>query len=235
MQKEQFQKIMEILTERTDLCQHYLGELLIGEKKLSQFTIEDAASLKRFCVKEEQIMTDMAMVDLYHIIGMGNLAPSQMMKFVYAIKKYLSYRPSIKIIRDNLHSIVYVPDIIVKTKYVSKSFDDIVLTSTSSEIVIDDIARDCEKHIDTVAIPGSTKPFNITGTKIQVDTSRLEEFGFALSDALGVPVSYEKMNAKMIEHMPYAGICWIDYNDTTITGKITNTRTFKKIVQYLKS
>ena len=231
MQKEKFQKIMEILTERTTLCQHYLGELLTSEKKLSQLTIDDAVALKNFCVREEQLMTNIAMVDLYHIIGMGDLAPSQMMKFVYAVKKYLSYRPSIKIICHHLHSISPLPDLFVKTKYTSKSFDDIVLTSTSSDIVIDDVVRECP----TMTTPTVEKPFNITGRTIQVNAARLEEFELSLSDALGVPVSYDNMTTKMIKHMSYAGIHWTDYNDTTITGTITNTRTFKKLGQYLKT
>ena len=65
----------------------------------------------------EEIMTKVAMVDLYHIIGMAELTPPQMMKFTYAIQKYLQYRPTIKAIAKHLDSIFELPKIPVETQY----------------------------------------------------------------------------------------------------------------------
>lgn len=110
MEKIEFQKIMDALADRIRLCELHLGDIKTTDD-LSKLSIARAIDLRSFCAAEEEVMTKIVMVDLYHIIGMGKLLPPQMMKFTYAIQKYLQYRPTIKAIAKHLDSIFELPKI----------------------------------------------------------------------------------------------------------------------------
>ena len=95
MKKEEFDLVVSSLQERLDNCEKYLGEIKTTED-LKNITIGQALELRDFCVAEVEKMTKIVMVDLYHVIGMGDLSVPQMMKFVFFFFSYQTKRPNIK-------------------------------------------------------------------------------------------------------------------------------------------
>ena len=139
MKKEEFELVISALQERLDNCEKYLGEIQTTED-LKNITIGQALELKDFCVAEVEKMTKIAMVDLYHIIGMGDLSVPQMMKFIFLMKAYLAYRPNIKSISKGFDSITELPKIPVKTKFKLLALCDLTLTVGEDEEAFEDNA-----------------------------------------------------------------------------------------------
>ena len=139
MKKEEFDLVISALQERLDNCEKYLGEIKTTED-LKNITIGQALELRDFCVAEVEKMTKIAMVDLYHIIGMGDLSVPQMMKFVFMMKAYLAYRPNIKSISKGFDSITELPKIPVKTKFKLLALCDLTLTVGEDEEAFEDNA-----------------------------------------------------------------------------------------------
>ena len=73
-------------------------------------------------------MTEIAMVDSYHIIGMGNLSAVQSTQFTKLLNKYLSYRSDIKAI-SNLGEISNLPKLPTISKFKLLQLGDITLVS----------------------------------------------------------------------------------------------------------
>ena len=139
MKKEEFDLVISALQERLDNCEKYLGEIKTTED-LKNITIGQALELRDFCVAEVEKMTKIVMVDLYHIIGMGDLSVPQMMKFVFMMKAYLAYRPNIKSISKGFDSITELPKIPVKTKFKLLALCDLALTVGEGEEAFEDNA-----------------------------------------------------------------------------------------------
>ena len=95
MIKEDFETILSKLQERVTLCKKYLG-CLEEQNDLNELSVRQVRELKEFCDSELKIQTRILMVDLYHVIGMGNLTVSQTGAFLKIIKEYSDYRPIIK-------------------------------------------------------------------------------------------------------------------------------------------
>ena len=165
MKKEQFDIIMNSLETRIALCKTHLDDIHTT-KDLSAITLARATNLKSFCIAEETVMTNIAMVDLYHVIGMGNLSPTQMMKFIYTIQEYLEYRPTIKSIVKHLDSIMKLPKIPVKTQYKLQGLGGLILVKGEG-FAVD------ESFEDTLI---STLPFSLDGHTIKVDREQLDYF-----------------------------------------------------------
>ena len=139
MKKEEFDLVISALQERLDNCEKYLGEIKTTED-LKNITIGQALELRDFCVAEVEKMTKIVMVDLYHIIGMGDLSVPQMMKFVFMMKAYLAYRPNIKSISKGFDSITELPKIPVKTKFKLLALCDLTLTAGEGKEAFEDNA-----------------------------------------------------------------------------------------------
>ena len=95
MTKELFIKIQTALEAHISSCQLYLSGINTTDD-LKNLTLGQAQELQRFCKAEESAMTKFAQGDLYHLIGMGELTPPQMMKLTYLTKDWLQYRSTIK-------------------------------------------------------------------------------------------------------------------------------------------
>ena len=95
MTKELFIKIQAALEAHVSLCQFHLFGIETTDD-LKKLTLGQAQELQRFCKAEEAAMTKFAQGDLYHLIGMGELTPPQMMKLTYLTKDWLQYRSTIK-------------------------------------------------------------------------------------------------------------------------------------------
>lgn len=221
MKKESFEIIMTELTKRKCLCHSYLNDIQ-STTDLSAVTLARAVELKKFCVEEEHIMTNIVMVDLYHIIGMGELSPVQMMQFTYAIKEYLEYRPVIKAIVKNLDSIMSLPKIPVKTQYKLQGLGGLVLTRGEGPVV-DESAE--------VALYKSL-PFSIDGPTIKVNKDQLDNFILILSTLFKTSFSIEKFKQKSLELKEYAGIQWKEVTESELIGTFKSNELRTKITSY---
>lgn len=246
MKKEEFDLVISALQERLDNCEKYLGEIKTTED-LKNITIKQALELKDFCVAEVEKMTKIAMVDLYHIIGMGDLSVPQMMKFVFMMKTYLSYRPNIKSISKGFDSITELPKIPVKTKFKLLALCDLTLTAGEDEEAFEDNAtieeytelkkvnvkadEEVSEKTDEEQITVWGDCFSIVGQTITVDLGRLGEFSKILTKGTKVKCDLTKLITKIINNKTYFGIEWTDAEDNKATGKLLSSSPLYKLIK----
>jgi hypothetical protein len=187
-----------------------------------------AADLKSFCAAEEELMTKIVMVDLYHIIGMGHLLPPQMMKFTYAIQEYLQYRPTIKAINRGLDSIFNLPKIPVETQFKLLGLGDITLTSGVGDPVVDDASVDDYDQTKR----NTLLPFKIEGRQIRVDLTQFDFFVTLMTNLLKSPISADNLRNKMMTNKEYLGIDWTCYDGYEATGYFKSSDIFTRISGY---
>lgn len=227
MEKEQFQKIMEALSNRLRACTLQLGDIHTTDD-LSRLTLAGAADLKSFCVAEEEVMTRICMVDLYHIIGMGKLTPPQMMKFTYTIQEYLQYRPTIKVIAKHLDSIFDLPKIPVETQYKLQGLGDITLRTDYGDCEVETASVD-----DYLKLKMKDKlPFHIEGHQIKVDMAQFDYFVVLMSNIAKTNVSIDNFKKKLEAHSEYFGIEWTEHNAYEAIGTFKSADMFTRISGY---
>ena len=246
MKKEEFDLVISALQERLDNCEKYLGEIKTTED-LKNITIGQALELKDFCVAEVEKITKIAMVDLYHIIGMGDLSVPQMMKFIFLMKAYLSYRPNIKSISKGFDSMTNLPKIPVKTKFKLLALCDLTLTVGEDEEAFEDNAtvdeytelkkvnvktdeevseKTDEEHVDV-----QSDCFSIVDQTVMVDMGRLGEFHKVLSNLATTPCDFTKLIRRILDHKSYFGIEWIGAENNIAAGKILPSSPLYKLIK----
>ena len=225
MEKEQFQKIMEALNSRLRTCFTQLNDIRSTDD-LSKLTLACAADLKSFCVAEEELMTKICMVDLYHVIGMGKLTPPQMMKFTYAIQEYLQYRPTIKAIAKHLDNIFELPKIPVETQYKLQGLGDIILCSAALEV--DDASVEDYNNIRVA----SKLPFRIEGNKIRVDMTQFDYFCSLITGISKSNISVDNFRKKLGTNGEYLGIEWRECNAYEAVGVFKSADMFTRLSGY---
>lgn len=229
MEKLEFQKIMDALAGRIRLCELHLGEIHTT-KDLGQLTLAQASALKSFCISEEEIMTRIVMVDLYHIIGMGDLTPPQMMKFTYSIREYQKYRPTIKAIANHLDSIFSLPKIPVETQYKLQGLGDLTLYSN----------RECVGEVDDASVNDYDRiknkktllPFRIEGRRIKVDMTQFDFFVTLMANLTKAPLNVENFRKKLATGKEYLGIEWTDCTAYEAIGCFKSADMFTKLSGY---
>ena len=227
MDKIEFQKIMDALADRIRVCELHLSKIKTTAD-LSRLPILRAVDIKNFCVAEEEVMTKIAMVDLYHIIGMAGLTPPQMMKFTYAIQEYLQYRPTIKAIAKHLDSIFELPKIPVETQYKLMGLGDLTLYSNGREGEVDDASvadYDQTKHNNLL-------PYRIEGRRIKVDMSQFDFFVTLMTNITKSPLHADNFAKALAAHKEYLGISWLDCNEHEALGCFKSDDMFKKLSGY---
>ena len=254
MKKEEFDLVISALQERLDNCEKYLGEIQTTED-LKNITIGQALELRDFCVAEVEKMTKIAMVDLYHIIGMGDLSVPQMMKFIFLMKAYLAYRPNIKSISKGFDSMTNLPKIPVKTKFKLLALCDLTLTVGEDEDAFEDnatideytelkkvnVKKDeevsektdeeaCEKT-DKEQITVQSDCFSIVDQTVMVDMGRLGEFHKVLSNLATTTCDFTKLIKKILDHKSYFGIEWIGSENNIAAGKISPSSPLYKLIK----
>ena len=238
MDKQLFSEILSSLEERRDLCQKYLGSVYTTED-LSKLSLAQAAELKKFCVEEQDVMTKICMVDLYHIIGMGNLSPTQMMKFTFTMQDYLSYRPAVKVLAQKLERIDDLPRIPVKTKFRLLGLGNITLTYGEGEEV-DEASVEDYTALKDKSVPELVDelPFTIEGSRINVDVTKLDLFVQLMSKLFNTSLSVDNLKKKINNRGEYLGINWIGMNYEAETnsmcaiGNMSSNNTRQKIIGY---
>lgn len=254
MKKEEFDLVISALQERLDNCEKYLGEIQTTED-LKDITIKQALELKDFCVAEVEKMTKIAMVDLYHIIGMGDLSVPQMMKFIFLMKAYLAYRPNIKSISKGFDSMTNLPKIPVKTKFKLLALCDLTLTVGEDEEAFEDNAtvdeytelkqmkakkdeevsvkadEEVSEKTDKEQITVQGDCFSIVDQTVMVDMGRLGEFYKFLSSISTTPCDFAKLIKKIIEYKSYFGIAWFGFEKNMAAGKILPSSPLYKLIK----
>ena len=254
MKKEEFDLVISALQERLDNCEKYLGEIQTTED-LKNITIGQALELKDFCVAEVEKMTKIAMVDLYHIIGMGDLSVPQMMKFIFLMKAYLAYRPNIKSISKGFDSMTNLPKIPVKTKFKLLALCDLTLTVGEDEDAFEDNAtvddytvlkqmnakkdeevsekadEEVSEKTDKEQITVQSDCFSIVDQTVMVDMGRLGEFHKVLSGLATTPCDFTKLIRRMLDHKSYFGIEWFGSENNIAAGKILPSSPLYKLIK----
>lgn len=190
MNKETFERFMTLLKVRIEKCELFLGGIKTTDD-LKKLTIQEAIELQNFCRAEESLQTKIVQCDLYHIIGMGDLTPPQMMKFTYSIKEYLKYRSTIKTIAMNFDKISALPGLPVSSFYKTHGFGGLSLSS-----------------IEAPTLVSGDLPFAVSGELIQVTPDKLAEFVDLWSQKARVNISSDNMIAKAKNAAEYGGIRW---------------------------
>lgn len=254
MKKEEFDLVISALQERLDNCEKYLGEIKTTED-LKNITIGQALELRDFCVAEVEKMTKIAMVDLYHIIGMGDLSVPQMMKFIFLMKAYLAYRPNIKSISKGFDSMTNLPKIPVKTKFKLLALCDLTLTAGEDEEAFEDNAtideytelkkvnvkkdeevsekadEEVSEKADEVHVDVQSDCFSIVDQTVMVDMGRLGEFYKVLSNLATTPCDFTKLIRRILDHKSYFGIEWIGSENNMAAGKILPSSPLYKLIK----
>ena len=254
MKKEEFDLVISALQERLDNCEKYLGEIKTTED-LKNITIGQALELRDFCVAEVEKMTKIAMVDLYHIIGMGDLSVPQMMKFIFMMKAYLAYRPNIKSISKGFDSITELPKIPVKTKFKLLALCDLTLTAGEDEEAFEDNAtvddytvlkqmnakkdeevsekadEEVGEKTDKEQITVQSDCFSIVDQTVMVDMGRLGEFYKVLSSLATTTCDFTKLIRRMLDHKSYFGIEWFGSENNIAAGKILPSSPLYKLIK----
>lgn len=246
MKKEEFDLVISALQERLDNCEKYLGEIKTTED-LKNITIGQALELRDFCVAEVEKMTKIVMVDLYHIIGMGDLSVPQMMKFIFMMKAYLAYRPNIKSISKGFDSMTNLPKIPVKTKFKLLALCDLTLTAGEGEEAFEDNAtvddynalkqvnakndEEAGEKTDKEQITVQSDCFSIVDQTVMVDMGRLGEFYKVLSSLATTTCDFTKLIRRILDHKSYFGIEWFGSEDNMAAGKILPSSPLYKLIK----
>lgn len=254
MKKEEFDLVINALQERLDNCEKYLGGIKTTED-LKNITIGQALELRDFCVAEVEKMTKIVMVDLYHIIGMGDLSVPQMMKFVFMMKAYLAYRPNIKSISKGFDSMTNLPKIPVKTKFKLLALCDLTLTVGEDEEAFEDNAtideytalkqvnakndeevsveadEEVGEKTDEVHVDVQSDCFSIVDQTVMVDMGRLGEFYKVLSNLATTPCDFTKLIRRILDHKSYFGIEWFGSENNIAAGKILPSSPLYKLIK----
>ena len=213
MKKEVFDIIINNLEQRTRECGEHLDHIHTTAD-LENVSLKDAVELQKFCKSEQFKMTEIAMVDSYHIIGMGNLSAVQSAQFNKLLTKYLSYRTDIKAI-SNLSTLANLPKLPTASQFKLLQLGDITLVSEArggdkEQIVYIDeeevkdfsIAKEAiEMESQIGLIPASLK---LEGNKISLNIGDLPKF----IKLCGFEADLNLLLPKIIGNAEYMGIKW---------------------------
>lgn len=130
MNEKDFNLICNKLKERIETCRSQFSEI-------TPFTNLEDLSLKKikevisFSQKEYIDQSHILMVDLYHILGMGNLSVTQNSTLIKLIKEYSSYRPILNKLGKKEIDLNNLPDIknYEKTYFILTRFNELRLGS----------------------------------------------------------------------------------------------------------
>jgi hypothetical protein len=224
MEKTQFAKLLASIEARYITCGFYLDTIQSTED-LKRLTIKEAAETRAFCLAEEEIMTKFLMVDLYHIIGMANLSPPQMMQFIYAVKEYSSYRSRVKALAK-LESLSDLPNVSTSAKFKLLTMDFTVGDLNVAESEIAEVS-DYKPEVGL--------PFSLDHRRIQLKVDQLDYFGGLLSNILKTPINLDNLRRSVLNHKEYCGIHWLSSNSEVAIGTFKTDSHYEKLKAWLNN
>ena len=236
MKQSKYAALFESIEERITLCGAHLDHIHTTDD-IRHISIAEAIGLKNFCQAEENRMTKIAMCDLYHIIGMGDLDPVQMSKFIYKMKEYLSYRPRIKAIAANLDSIFDLPQLPTGTRYRLQGLSDMTLSvglvdANTQEEICEVSEYEEAKKMRSCQFSDKV-PFTLgEDFTIMLDMSRLVEFTQIFKLIFKAPASQKNLTNAIKNGKDYAGIKWNKLEAGIAYGKFTISNNYLKFESY---
>lgn len=247
MKQEQFEIIENNLRKRISQCEEKLDHILCTED-LYNITIKEFMELQSFCKQEQIDMTEIFMVDLYHVLGMGKLTMTQRNTFLSLINKYATYRSDIKCI-CTMNEISDLGKLPARSKFKLHKLGDVTLESdprgfTRAVTVLEEtneISDYKEAKKDDRALVAATETYQyksiiISGDIITFDVKDAKEF----INTIASNGSLENLLKHCSKHTNYCDVVWKYTNDTCtqISGRflsegarISHLRKLKAIAQ----
>ena len=214
MTNDTYKAITESLKAKILDCKTWLKGLDSSES-YKYITICYAQNLKKWAAAELEDMTTLLMVDLYHIIGLGNMTAVQQTSFLKLLKEYMAFRPQLKRIVGHLETINDMPPEITSVQYTLKVLGKGKVLGTGEEELagITDYGKDSGFELDE----SITAPiYSLIGKDVFLNEADVANF-CKYSRMLGGSEAVEaKMLAKMKNHGKYWGIRW----STTCPGGV---------------
>ena len=244
MQKEQFEIIENNLRKRISQCEEKLDHILTADD-LTNITIKEFMELQTFCREEQIDMTEILMVDLYHVLGMGKLTLQQRNTFLSLINKYATYRSDMKCIctMKEISDINKLPSI---SKFKLHKLGDVTLQSEprgvgrilevldeSSEITDYREAKQMDKLLISSQDTFQYKSVIIIGKTITCDMADAKELIKTLAEEASVDSLIKCCDKKK----NYCDIMWSWANDkhTQLSGVFLTDVCRSNIIKKLKA
>ena len=216
MKQETFEIIKTNLENRIKACKEHLDHIQTTED-LANISIKEFIELKSFAKKEQVDMTEIVMVDLYHVLGMGELTMPQRNIFLKLINDYTAYRSDIKALSviDNIEKLPKLPS---RSSFTLHKLGDITLTSKLRGRCNEDI----EPVVESVKVEdyGEAKHTDLTNTielkSIELQGNIIEFNREDVEDVISVvnpSANKEKIFKAAEGRIAYCDIVW-DYADT---------------------
>ena len=237
MDKSNYEILIRALDERIRTCSDNFDKIKTTED-ISNLSISEAIRLRALARDEIDKMTTIAMVDLYHIIGMGNLTAVQLSEFIKKIKIYISYRPVIKSFANSLSSLDNLPQIERNTMYRLQELGGIYLVNSDRGETKEEFAsvHDYKAKGLADAIKCAELNFNLSDSTIILPASQLENFcKYSGLIGCGGQPTVTKLKSQIEKCKQYCGIAWrgID-NDGNAVGEVKISSTLTKMKEYIK-
>jgi len=216
MKQETFNIIKTNLENRIKACKEHLDHIQTTED-LSNISIKEFVELKSFAKKEQVDMTEIVMVDLYHILGMGELTMPQRNLFLKLMNEYTSYRSDIKAlsVMDNIEKLPKLPS---RSSFKLHKLGDITLTSKlrgrceeAAETVVEDVKVEDygnTKQAD-IATPVTYNSIELQGSIIEFNREDVDEVIAAVNKS----ANREKIFKSAEGRVAYCDVVW-EYTDS---------------------
>ena len=244
MDKENFKIIQNNLEARVNKCKEKMDHILTTED-LTNITIKEFLELQSFCREEQIDMTEILMVDLYHVLGMGHLTVSQRNIFLSLIHKYASYRSDMKCI-CSMKEISDLPKLPSKSKFKLHKLGDVTLESDprgpgraqevldETEVTIGDYkqAKIDDKNLNAATETISYKSVIISGNTITFGVQEAQE----LIHLLARDSSVDNLLKSCGNKKNYCNILWDWGNNshTQISGLFLSDASRINLIKKLK-
>ena len=231
MEKEYYNKIINALDEKIKICKENFG-LIKTKQDVENLSVVEARRLKDLAKTEVEDMTEIVMVELYHILGMGNLTVIQTTTFIRKMKEYLSYRPTMKNFSRAFNTLEDLPSIPPKTKYHLNHLGDfwLVVGGDASEAVEDICSVQDYKSSNNEQIKAMNIYFSIEGGKLRIHESYLKTLcDNCVLFGLGKNLNLETLNKKIENKGTYGGIQWLGKTDSgLVEGNFSSASILEK-------
>ena len=227
MKQEQFEIIENNLKKRISQCEEKMDHILTTDD-LTNITIKEFLELQSFCKQEQIDMTEILMVDLYHVLGMGKLTMTQRNIFLSLIHKYATYRSDMKCI-CSMKEISDLPKLPSKSRFKLHKLGDVTLESDprgpGRDVVVLDETNEVSdykdaKKSDKINISNletySFKSIIITDDTVTMNITNAKEFIKAMANDASVDVLFDRCSKKQ----NYCDIRWewADDDHTQLKG-----------------
>lgn len=237
MDKSNYDIIIGALDERISTCSDNFDRIKTTED-ISNLSISEAIRLRALARDEIDRMTTIAMVDLYHVIGMGNLTAVQLSEFIKKIKIYINYRPIIKSFANNLSSLDDLPQVERDTMYRLQELGGIYLVNGDCGKAKEEFAslKDYKAKGVNEAIMNAELNFMLDGNIIKLPSTQLENFcKYSGLVGCGGKPTVTTLRNKIAKCGEYCGIAWQGFDIAgNALGQVKGTSILTKMKTYLE-